>query len=111
VVGGLGSVSASTCVSVACDPVLLTVPDVMARLQVSRHTVYQLIRSRQLASVGLAGLSDRSSRPRTLPGRTSAEAEALICELRRNHPSWGVRRLVWELTRRGYSERVVRRRT
>jgi excisionase family DNA binding protein len=28
-----------------------SVPDVMARLQVSRHTVYQLIRSRRLASV------------------------------------------------------------
>lgn len=37
--------------TVARGPVLLTVPDVMARLQVSRHTVYQLIRSRRLASV------------------------------------------------------------
>ena len=32
-------------------PDLLTVPDVMERMQVSRHTVYQLIRSRQLTSV------------------------------------------------------------
>jgi excisionase family DNA binding protein len=31
--------------------VLLTVPEVMTRLQVSRHGVYQLIRSRRLASV------------------------------------------------------------
>jgi excisionase family DNA binding protein len=30
---------------------LLTVPDVMARMQVSRHTVYQLIRTRRLSSV------------------------------------------------------------
>lgn len=30
---------------------LLTVPDVMRRLQVSRHMVYQLIRSRRLGSV------------------------------------------------------------
>lgn len=33
----------------SCD--LLTVTDVMARLKVGRHTVYDLIRSRQLASV------------------------------------------------------------
>jgi excisionase family DNA binding protein len=33
------------------SPDLLTVADVMARLQVGRHTVYDLIRSRRLASV------------------------------------------------------------
>jgi excisionase family DNA binding protein len=32
-------------------PDLLTVPQVMQRLQVGRHTVYELIRSRTLASV------------------------------------------------------------
>jgi len=33
------------------NPDLLTVADVMARLQVGRHTVYDLIRSRRLHSV------------------------------------------------------------
>jgi excisionase family DNA binding protein len=33
------------------SPDLLTVTDVMARLQVGRHTVYDLIRSRRLRSV------------------------------------------------------------
>ncbi|GAA2999779.1 hypothetical protein GCM10017559_20740 [Streptosporangium longisporum] len=51
-------------------------------------------------SQGLDGLSDRSSRPHTSPARTPAAVEALICELRRNHPRWGAHRLVWELTRR-----------
>ena len=32
-------------------PDLLTVTDVMARLQIGRHTVYDLIRSRRLRSV------------------------------------------------------------
>lgn len=32
-------------------PLLLTVPDVMARLRLSRNTVYRLIRTRQLHSV------------------------------------------------------------
>jgi excisionase family DNA binding protein len=35
----------------ATAPVLLTVAQVMARLQVGRHTVYDLIRSRRLRSV------------------------------------------------------------
>jgi excisionase family DNA binding protein len=33
------------------SPDLLTVTDVMARLQIGRHTVYDLIRSRRLRSV------------------------------------------------------------
>lgn len=36
-------------------PDLLTVPDVMARLRVGRHKVYDLIRSRQLRSVKVGG--------------------------------------------------------
>jgi transposase InsO family protein len=48
----------------------------------------------------LDGLSERSSRPHSSPGQTSTEVEALICELRRTHPRWGARRLVFELGRR-----------
>lgn len=33
------------------SPDLLTVPQVMARLQIGRHTVYHLIRTHALASV------------------------------------------------------------
>ncbi|MEV6673283.1 helix-turn-helix domain-containing protein [Streptomyces sp. NPDC051162] len=33
------------------DSELLTVPEVMARLKISRSTVYNLIRTRQLASI------------------------------------------------------------
>ena len=33
------------------DTELLTVPEVMARLKISRSTVYDLIRTRQLASI------------------------------------------------------------
>ena len=35
------------------DAELLTVPEVMARLKISRSTVYDLIRTRQLASITL----------------------------------------------------------
>lgn len=43
---------------------------------------------------GLAGLADWSRRPRGCPGETSAEVEALICELRGEHPRWGARPFV-----------------
>jgi transposase InsO family protein len=60
---------------------------------------------------GLAGLSDRSCRPGSSPTRTAPKVEALIRELRRNHPFWGARRLVWELTRRRCPEPVPSRAT
>ncbi|WP_435874791.1 IS481 family transposase [Nonomuraea dietziae] len=72
--------------------------EVARRFGVSRQAVHRW-RGRY-RDQGLAGLSDRSSRPRTSPTRTPGPVEALICELRRNHPRWGARRLVWELTRR-----------
>src|SRR5712691_1719480 len=50
---------------------------------------------------GLAGLAERSSRPRSSPTQTAPEVEALICELRRNHPRWGARRVLFELSRVG----------
>jgi len=49
---------------------------------------------------GMAGLADRSRRPKNSPRRLPAEVEALICQLRRSHPRWGARRIVYELARR-----------
>jgi transposase InsO family protein len=57
-------------------------------------------RKRFLAE-GMPGLTDRSRRPRSSPRRLSAELEALICRLRREHPRWGARRIVHELGQRG----------
>jgi excisionase family DNA binding protein len=48
---GAGTATATQRTSHGEGPDLLTVTDVMARLQLSRHTVYQLIRSKQLVSV------------------------------------------------------------
>jgi transposase InsO family protein len=50
---------------------------------------------------GMPGLADRSRRPRSSPSRVDAEVEALICQLRREHPRWGARRVGHELGRRG----------
>ena len=53
---------------------------------------------------GLAGLIERSRRPKTSPGRTSAAIEAKVIEVRdRSNNAWGGRKIrrVLENTRRG----------
>ena len=75
------------------------VTEVAERYGVSRQSVHTwLLRYRR---EGIAGLEDRSHRVRNHPWRTAAEVEELVCELRRGHPKWGPRRLVFEMGRRG----------
>jgi transposase InsO family protein len=57
---------------------------------------------------GMPGLTDRSRRPRSSPARVPVEVEALICQLRREHPRWGARRVVHELGQRGVEKVPVR---
>jgi transposase len=75
------------------------VVEVAERYGVSRKTVHAWLR--RYRQDGLPGLADRSHRPRHPPGQLVAEVEARVCELRRTHPRWGVRRLVHELRRLG----------
>src|SRR5215475_9830957 len=76
------------------------VAEVAERYGVSRQSVHAwLVRYRQ---EGIVGLEDRSHQVRNHPWRIPAEAEELICELRRGHPKWGPRRLVFEMGRRGH---------
>ena len=72
---------------------------VAAHLGVSRQTVQNWLR--RYREGGLAGLADRSRRPHGCPGQTGSEVEAVICELRREHPRWGARRIAHELARTG----------
>jgi transposase InsO family protein len=76
------------------------VTEVAERYGVSRQSVHTwLVRYRQ---EGIAGLEDRSHQVHHHPWRISAEIEEAICELRRGHPKWGPRRLVFEMGRRGH---------
>jgi transposase len=75
--------------------------EVAQRYGVSRKTVHEWVRKYEVG--GLAGLADRSHRPHHHPWQIGAEVEAAICELRRNHPRWGPRRLGHELARTGIS--------
>jgi transposase InsO family protein len=76
------------------------VTEVAERYGVSRQSVHAwLVRYRR---EGIAGLEDRSHQVHHHPWRIPAEIEELICELRRGHPKWGPRRLVFEVGRRGH---------
>jgi transposase InsO family protein len=73
------------------------VSEVAAEMGVSRQAVHAwLARYRR---EGLAGLADRSHRPRSCPHQASAELEAVVCELRRAYPKWGALRILHELMR------------
>jgi transposase len=77
----------------------MPVTEVADRYGVSRQSVHGWLR--RYRAQGLAGLEDRSHRPRSCPHQASAQVEAQVCELRRQHPSWGPLRLQHELGRRG----------
>ena len=76
-----------------------SVTSVAAQLGVSRQSLHKwLTRYRE---DGLGGLMDRSRRPQSCPWQSPDELEAAVCEMRREHPRWGPRRLTHELGRSG----------
>jgi transposase-like protein len=85
-----------------------SVTDVARRYGVARQTVHGWLR-RYVSQGGLAGLVDRSSRPESCPHQMSAVIEAQVVRLRREHPSWGPSRMVWQLERAGVSRVPVER--
>src|SRR5436190_5179621 len=81
-----------------------TVTDVASRFGVARKTVHDWLAKYEAG--GLEGLADRSHRPRSCPHQMSAEVEVEIARMRTGHPSWGPRRLVYELAREGVEPAV-----
>lgn len=72
-----------------------TVTDVAARFGVSRKTVHAWLAKYEAG--GLEGLADGSHRPRSCPHQMDPDVEVELAVLRRRHPSWGPRRLAFEL--------------
>jgi transposase len=68
--------------------------EVAAEAGVSRQSLHSWVA--RYRGGGLAGLADRSHRARSCPHRASAQVEALVCELRRDHPRWGALRILHE---------------
>ena len=75
------------------------VTEVAARLGVSRQSVHAWIARYEAG--GLAALADRAHRPTACPHQIDPETEAQICELRREHPGWGPRRIRHQLAKLG----------
>src|SRR5262245_10985155 len=76
-----------------------TVTDVAARFGVARKTLHVWLAKYEAG--GLEGLGDGSHRPRSCPHQMPPVVEVAVAEMRRAHPSWGPRRLVFELAKRG----------
>ena len=66
----------------------IPVTEVAERFGVTRQTVHRWVA--RYCKSGLAGLADRSHAPKAHPWQLSAEVEAVICDLRTAHRSWGL---------------------
>jgi transposase InsO family protein len=75
------------------------VTEAAGRAGVSRQSVHAWVRRYEQG--GLGALADRPKRPDTCPHQTSAQVEAVVCEMRREHPKWGPLRLAHELGKAG----------
>lgn len=75
------------------------ITEVAERLGVSRQSVHTWIARYEAG--GLAALSDHSHRPASCPHQIPSTTEALICEMRREHPGWGPRRIEHQLAKAG----------
>jgi transposase InsO family protein len=74
-----------------------TVTEVAARFGVARKTVHDWLAKYEAG--GLENLGDRSHRPRSCPHQISTDVEVAIARMRASHPSWGPRRIAFELAK------------
>jgi transposase InsO family protein len=74
-----------------------SVTEVAGQWGVSRQSVHAWLRRYEEA--GLPGLGSRSTRPGSCPHQMPGVVEALVLEMRRTHPGWGPRRILYELQR------------
>ena len=82
-----------------------SVTEVAAVVGVSRVSVHAWLR-RYLVE-GVAGLADRSHRPRSSPQQVSDLVAVEVAEMRRMHPRWGAKRIRMELVRKSAPGLVV----
>lgn len=77
------------------------VTDVARRYGVARQTVHEWLK--RYASGGLGGLADRTSKPLSCPHQMDPVVEARIVTMRRDHPGWGSRTILYWLEHEGVS--------
>ena len=67
------------------------------RFGISRKTGYKMLARH--AESGLPGLADASRAPKVHPNQTPPEQEAAILRVRKAHPTWGSKKILWTLER------------
>ena len=75
------------------------VTDVAKRYGVARQTVHKWVK--RYANDGFSALVDKSSKPEHCPHQMAAVIEARVLEMRRAHPDWGPRTILYWLGRDG----------
>src|SRR6266516_5952830 len=76
-----------------------TVAEVCRRREISRQSFYRF--KRRYEAEGAEGLEARSRRPLSSPAQIDVDLEVEICEMRKDHPRWGARRIRTELRKAG----------
>lgn len=92
-VGGRGRLDAVRAVLANGSP-----GEVAAQVGVSRQTLHTW--TARYLTEGVAGLADRSHRPKSCPHQVSTAVEVAVAELRRSHPRWSAKRIRMELLRK-----------
>lgn len=64
---------------------------------ISRKTGYKILARH--AELGMAGLADASRAPKTHPNQAAPEVEAAVLRVRKAHPTWGSKKILWALDR------------
>jgi transposase InsO family protein len=75
------------------------VSELCRRFGIGRTNAYKLLHRYRIE--GEAGLAERSRRPQSSPLRSPAAVEAAALKVRREHPSWGGRKIAKVLARQG----------
>jgi len=76
-----------------------SVTEVARRYGVCRQTVHEWLR--KYANEGFSALVDKASKPENCPHQMPAVVEARVVEMRRAHPGWGPRTILYWLAAEG----------
>lgn len=73
------------------EAAMINFRELCTRFNISRKTGYKWVQ--RYRSEGVSGLSDRSRRPHRIARQVNTATEEEIISLRKNHPSWGARKI------------------
>jgi len=75
----------------------VTITHTCEQFGIIRKTGYKILTRHE--ELGMAGLTDASRAPKTHPNQLSPEVEAAVLQVRKAHPTWGSKKILWALDR------------